>query len=281
MDIKLPGNRGQTQQANQLLPQTKRVIAVASGKGGVGKTTTSVNLAIALAQAGAKVGLMDADIYGPNVPQMMGVRGQPAQMNGKILPFEQYGVKMMSLGFFVPSDTAVIWRGPMVHSAITQLLKDVNWGELDYLLVDLPPGTGDAQLTLVQSVPLTGVVIVCTPQSVALSDAMRGLAMFQRTNVPILGVIENMAYFACPHCHERTDIFSYGGARAEAARFQVPFLGEIPLDVEIRVGGDEGKPIVVTHPDSPQSAAYREIAAKLANEAPPDTRRSPIRLTPR
>jgi ATP-binding protein involved in chromosome partitioning len=281
MDIKLPGKRGQTEQANQLLPQTKRVIAVASGKGGVGKTTTSVNLAIALAQAGAKVGLMDADIYGPNVPQMMGVHGQPAQMNGKLLPFEQYGVKMMSLGFFVPSDTAMIWRGPMVHSAITQLLKDVNWGELDYLLVDLPPGTGDAQLTLVQSVPLTGVVIVCTPQSVALSDAMRGLAMFQKTNVPILGVIENMAYFACPHCHERTDIFSYGGARAEAARFQVPFLGEIPLDVEIRVGGDEGKPIVVAHPDSPQSAAYREIAAKLTNEAPPDTRRSPIRLTPR
>ena len=279
MDIKVRPKPGAQQTPPLLLPQTKHVVAVASGKGGVGKSTVSTNLAVALAQAGHKVGLMDADIYGPNIPQMLGVRGTPAQRDNKIIPFEQYGVKMMSLGFFVPADEAVIWRGPMVHSAITQLLKDVSWGELDYLLVDLPPGTGDAQLSLVQSVPLTGVVIVCTPQSVALSDAMRGLAMFRKTNVPILGVIENMSYFACPHCGERTDIFSHGGARAEAGRFGVPFLGEIPLDPEIRQGGDVGQPIVVANPDSPQSAAFREVAAQLVGGASPP--QATIRFTPR
>lgn len=268
----------------RLLPTVRHVIAVASGKGGVGKSTTSVNLAVALAQTGARVGLMDADIYGPNIPQMMGIHGSPEQINDKLRPFEQFGVKMMSLGFFVPGDVAVIWRGPMVHSAITQLLRDVSWGDLDYLLVDLPPGTGDAQLTLVQSVPLTGVIIVCTPQSVALSDAMRGLAMFQKTNVPILGVVENMSYFACPHCGERTDIFSHGGAQAEAARFKVPFLGEIPLDVAIRVGGDEGRPIVIADPNSPQTAAYRAIVDQLQSVIAGQDRPTSgptIRLTPR
>lgn len=288
MDIKVRGKAQPQPEPEKLLPQVSHVVAVASGKGGVGKSTTSVNLAIALAQSGAKVGLLDADIYGPNVPQMMGVHGTPAQVNNRLLPFEQFGVKMMSLGFFVPADEAVIWRGPMVHQAITQLLRDVNWGELDFLLVDLPPGTGDAQLSLVQSVPLTGVVIVCTPQPVALSDAMRGLAMFQKTNVPVLGIVENMAYFACPHCSERTDIFAHGGARSEAARVKVPFLGEVPLDPEIRIGGDEGRPIMVANPESPQAAAYRSIAVavqdevkKLAAGAPSGSRANPIRLTPR
>ncbi len=243
----------------------KSTIAVASGKGGVGKTTVAVNLAIALAQMGAKVGLMDADIYGPNIPIMMGVNEQPlATPDQRILPLEAYGVKLMSMGFLVPPEQAVIWRGPMLHSAIRQFLSDVEWGNLDYLVIDLPPGTGDAQLSLVQSVPLTGGVVVATPQDVALADVVKGVMMFRKLEVPVLGVIENMSYFVCPHCGERTDIFAHGGAAKMAAQFGVPFLGEIPLDVAIRVGGDTGKPVTVTHPDSPYALPFKKLAQAIA-----------------
>ncbi|MCL5256683.1 MAG: Mrp/NBP35 family ATP-binding protein [Chloroflexi bacterium] len=252
--------------AEELIPCVRNSIAVASGKGGVGKSTVSTNLAVALAQSGALTGLLDADIFGPNIPQMMGITQEPRQSDSRIYPVENYGVKVISMGFFVPKDRPVIWRGPMVSQAIQQLLRDVEWGDLDYLIIDLPPGTGDAPLTLVQSIPLTGVVIVTTPQSVALADAMRGLAMFQRVGVPVLGIVENMSYYICPHCQERTEIFSYGGARREAERLGVPFLGEIPLDPQIRIAGDEGKPVVVSEPGSPQAEAFRLMAGKLASQ---------------
>jgi ATP-binding protein involved in chromosome partitioning len=243
----------------------KSTIAVASGKGGVGKTTVSVNLAVALAQMGAQVGLMDADIYGPNIPIMMGINEQPhVTKDQRIIPLEAYGVKLMSMGFLVPPEQAVIWRGPMLHSAIRQFLSDVDWGELDYLVIDLPPGTGDAQLTLAQSVPLTGGVVVATPQDVALADVVKGIAMFQKLEVPVLGVVENMSYFLCPHCGERTDIFAHGGAAKMAAQYGVPFLGEIPLDVAIRVGGDTGKPVTAMQPDSAYAQAFKKIAQAVA-----------------
>src|SRR5512140_2040825 len=243
----------------------RSTIAVASGKGGVGKTTVSVNLAIALAQSGAKVGLMDADIYGPNIPIMMGVNEQPrATADQRILPLEAYGVKLMSMGFLVPPDQAVIWRGPMLHSAIRQFLSDVDWGDLDYLVIDLPPGTGDVQLTLTQSVPLTGGVVVATPQDVALADVVKGVTMFRKLEVPVIGVVENMSYFLCPHCGERTEIFAHGGAHKMAEKLDVPFLGEIPLDVAIRVGGDTGKPVTITHPDSVYSQAFQKLARSVA-----------------
>jgi ATP-binding protein involved in chromosome partitioning len=242
----------------------KSTIAVASGKGGVGKTTVSVNLAVALAQMGAQVGLMDADIYGPNIPIMMGVNEPPRSRNERIMPLEAYGVKLMSMGFLVPPDQAVIWRGPMLHSAIRQFLSDVEWGELDYLVIDLPPGTGDAQLTLAQSVPLTGGVVVATPQDVALADVVKGIAMFEKLEVPVLGVVENMSYFLCPHCGERTDIFAHGGAAKMAEKYGAPFLGEIPLDVAIRVGGDSGKPVAATHPDSPYALPFKQLAQAVA-----------------
>lgn len=243
----------------------KSTIAVASGKGGVGKSTVAVNLAVALAQSGAKVGLMDADIYGPNIPIMMGVEGQkPLATENKIIPLEAFGIKLMSMGFLVSPDQAMIWRGPMLHSAIRQFLSDVDWGELDYLVIDLPPGTGDAQLTLAQSVPLTGAIIVATPQDVALSDVVRGVSMFEKLQVPVLGVVENMSYFLCPHCGERTDIFAHGGAKEMAERMNVPFLGEIPLDTKIRLGGDTGLPVMVTEPDSPLGTAFREAAGNIA-----------------
>src|SRR5512135_2105747 len=243
----------------------RSTIAVASGKGGVGKTTVSVNLAVALAQSGAKVGLMDADIYGPNIPIMMGINEQPrATKDQRIIPLEAYGVKLMSMGFLVPPEQAVIWRGPMLHSAIRQFLSDVDWGELDYLVIDLPPGTGDAQLTLAQSVPLTGGVVVATPQDVALADVIKGIAMFQKLQVPVIGVVENMSYFLCPHCGERTDIFAHGGAQKMAEKYETPFLGEIPLDVAIRVGGDTGKPVTVTHPGSPYALAFQKLAQSVA-----------------
>ncbi|HEX7594558.1 MAG TPA: iron-sulfur cluster carrier protein ApbC [Anaerolineae bacterium] len=243
----------------------KSTIAVASGKGGVGKTTVSVNLAVALAQMGAKVGLMDADIYGPNIPIMMGVNEQPrATKDQRIIPLEAYGVKLMSMGFLVPPEQAVIWRGPMLHSAIRQFLSDVDWGDLDYLVIDLPPGTGDAQLTLTQSVPLTGGVVVATPQDVALADVAKGIAMFQKLEVPVIGVVENMSYFLCPHCGERTDIFAHGGAQKMAEKYHVPFLAEIPLDVAIRVGGDTGKPITAAQPDSPYAQVFQKLAQAVA-----------------
>ena len=246
------------------IPGIKNVIAVGSGKGGVGKSTVSVGIAISLAATGAKVGLLDADIWGPNIPQMMGVQVPPSQNGQKIVPGLSYGVKMISMGFFVTADQAVIWRGPMVGKMVTQLLTDVEWGELDYLIVDLPPGTGDASLSLAQAIPLAGLVVVTTPQDVALADAAKAIGMFEHMDVPILGVVENMSYFFCPHCHERTDIFGHGGAQKLADDNGVPLLGEIPLDPAVRAGGDAGQPVMVQDPMSPIAAAFREIAGLMA-----------------
>ena len=247
-----------------LVPSIKSIIAVASGKGGVGKSTTAANLALALAAIGRKVGVLDADIYGPSMPRMLGISGKPRSHDGKALePMSNYGVECMSMGFLVAEDTPMIWRGPMVQSALTQMLRDVTWGELDVLVVDMPPGTGDAQLTMAQQVPLAGAVIVSTPQDIALLDARKGLNMFRKVDVPVLGFIENMSYFICPHCGERSDIFSHGGARKEAEKLGVEFLGEIPLDIAIRETSDGGKPIVLSQPDSPHAKVYRQIATRL------------------
>jgi ATP-binding protein involved in chromosome partitioning len=242
----------------------RHIVAVASGKGGVGKSTTAVNLALALKAIGLRVGLLDADIYGPSQPRMMGISGKPTSSDGKRLnPLENYGIKVMSIGFMVPEETPMIWRGPMVMSAINQMLRDVEWGELDVLVADLPPGTGDAQLTMAQQVPLSGAVIVSTPQDIALIDARKGLNMFRKVEVPVLGIVENMSYFACPHCGQRSDIFSHGGARREAERLGVEFLGELPLDMAIRETSDGGHPIVVSHPESPHAKTYRAIAERV------------------
>ena len=242
----------------------KHIIAVASGKGGVGKSTTSCNLALAFAARGLKVGILDADIYGPSLPKLFAIHGKPTLAGGRTLnPMENYGVKVMSIGFLVDEDAAMIWRGPMVISAIQQMLREVAWGELDILVVDMPPGTGDAQLTMAQNVPLAGAVIVSTPQDLALIDARRGVAMFRKVEVPILGVIENMSYFIAPDTGKRYDIFGHGGARAEAERQGVPFLGEIPLAMIIRERSDSGLPVVVTEPDGPHAAAYLAIADKV------------------
>jgi ATP-binding protein involved in chromosome partitioning len=243
------------------IPGVKSIIAVASGKGGVGKSTVAVNLACSLYRLGRKVGLLDADIYGPSIPLMMGVHERPAVTgNNRIIPHKKHGISMMSIGFFLEGDNPVIWRGPMVTGAIRQLLNDCEWGELDYLIVDLPPGTGDAQLSLVQLAPVKGSVIVTTPQDVALIDAKKGVLMFQKLEVNILGIIENMSVFICPHCHGKTDIFSEGGGRREASRLNVPFLGEIPIDPTVRVGGDGGIPVVVSYPDSEVSKAFLNAA---------------------
>lgn len=251
------------QGAQALLPDVTHFIAISSGKGGVGKSTVAVNLAVALHLAGAKVGLIDADVYGPNVPMMLGVTKPPEQHDKKILPAEGHGIKIISMSFFVPEDTAVVWRGPMVHTAIQQFFRDVEWGKLDYLLIDLPPGTGDAQLTLSQLVPLRGAITVTTPQEVALHDVRKGMMMFQKVNVPILGIIENMSYFVCGHCSHRTEIFSHGGGRQAAEKLGIPFLGEIPIDPAIRTGGDAGMPIMIADPGSPQALAFQKIAATL------------------
>jgi len=248
---------------DSFLPTVKNKIAVASGKGGVGKSTVSVNLAVALAKIGLKVGLLDSDIYGPSIPLMFGVKEKPQFDGQKLLPVSKYGVQLMSLGFLLDDDNPVIWRGPLVMRALQQLMRDVSWGELDLMLFDMPPGTGDAQLTLSQSIALNGAVIVTTPQDVALLDAAKGVQMFRKVNVPIIGIVENMSYFLCPHCGSRTDIFSSGGARRESERLQVDLLGEIPLDVEIRTGGDEGSPMVQKNPDHPQSKAFIDIAHKI------------------
>lgn len=246
------------------IPGVAKIIAVGSGKGGVGKSTVAVNLAVAMAARGLRVGIMDADVYGPNVPRMMGLTGQPeTNAAGKIIPLENYGVRVMSLGFFVTADTPVIWRGPLVGKLIEQFINDVDWGELDRLIIDLPPGTGDAQLSLTQLLPLDGVIIVSTPQRVALEDAIKGLAMFQKVNVPITGVVENMSYFVCPHCGERTDIFDTGKVVLECKRLGVPFLGAIPLDPSIRQGGDDGLPAVILAPNSAQAKAFDAIAARV------------------
>ena len=246
------------------IPGIEAVIAVASGKGGVGKSTTAVNLALGLRDLGLKVGVLDADIYGPSMPRLLAIKGRPETIGGRSLrPMEAYGMKVMSIGFLVDEETPMIWRGPMVMSAITQMLREAEWGKLDIMVVDMPPGTGDAQLTLAQQVPLAGAVIVSTPQDLALIDARRGIAMFRRVDVPVLGVVENMSYFLCPHCGKRTDVFSHGGAKAEAERLGVPFLGEVPLEPIIRETSDAGLPVVATKPDSPQAAIYREIAARV------------------
>ena len=247
--------------AKALIPGVRAIVAVASGKGGVGKSTTAVNLALALKAKGLKVGLLDADIYGPSQPRMMGITGRPKSLDGKTMqPMENYGIKCMSIGFLLPEEQPIIWRGPMVMGALEQMMRDVAWGELDVLVVDLPPGTGDAQLTMAQRVPLAGAVIVSTPQDIALLDARKGLAMFRKVDVPVLGIVENMSYFSCPNCGHRTDIFAHGGARREAEKLGVPFLGEIPLDIKIRETSDGGRPIVASEPDSPHAAAYRAIA---------------------
>lgn len=246
------------------VPGVKHIIAVASGKGGVGKSTTAVNLALGLAANGLTTGLLDADIYGPSMPRMLGVTEKPESADGKMLkPIERFGLKTMSIGYIVNEDTPMIWRGPMVSSALEQMLRDVTWGDLDVLVVDMPPGTGDAQLTLAQRVALAGAVIVSTPQDIALVDARKGLAMFRKVAVPVLGIVENMSYFLCPKCGERSEIFGHGGAREEADKLGVPFLGEVPLHLDIRTTSDSGNPIVVSKPDSPHAQVYKNVAGRV------------------
>jgi len=249
------------------VPGVESIIAVASGKGGVGKSTTAVNLALGLASLGLKTGILDADIYGPSLPKLLAIKERPQTIGGtRLKPIMRYGLTVMSIGFLIDEETPMIWRGPMVISALTQMLREVEWGKLDVMVVDMPPGTGDAQLTMAQQVPLKGAVIVSTPQDLALIDARRGISMFRRVNVPVLGIVENMSYFLCPQCGTRSEIFGHGGARHEAERLDVPFLGEIPLHATIREKSDAGLPVVATEPDGPHAAAYRAIAAKVRDQ---------------
>jgi ATP-binding protein involved in chromosome partitioning len=252
----------------ELAPGVRNIIGIASGKGGVGKSTVALNLSISLAKTGARVGLLDADIYGPNIPTMMGLPvGQPPRVvDDKMVPIEKFGIKMISMGLLVPEDQPVIWRGPMLNSALRQFFGDVHWGELDYLIVDLPPGTGDVQISLVQLVQVTGCVIVSTPQTVSLQDAKKGLAMFHQTNTPVLGLIENMSYFICPNCEERHNIFDTGGVERAARALELPFLGAIPIGLDVRSGGDDGEPITIASPDSETSHKFLEIAQNLAGQ---------------
>ena len=278
-----PVARGAAQAARHrigAIPGVGRIIAVASGKGGVGKSTTAVNVALALQRGGLKVGVLDADIYGPSMPRLLGIKGKPQQLAGdKLAPMEAYGLKVMSMGFLVDEETPMIWRGPMVMSALSQMLKDVAWGDLDVLVVDMPPGTGDAQLTMAQQVPLAGAIIVSTPQDLALIDARKGLNMFRKVDVPVLGIVENMSTFICPHCGSATDIFAHGGAKSEANRLGVAFLGEVPLTLAIRETSDAGRPVVVSAPSSSAAEAYRDIAAKAWDELERDQRSA--RASPR
>jgi ATP-binding protein involved in chromosome partitioning len=266
IDITMTSNVQRNTHANkeEFLPGVKNTIAIASGKGGVGKSTVAVNLAVALAMDGAKVGLLDADVYGPSAPLMFGINEKPTVIGGKLQPLKKYGVKVMSIGFLVNPMEAVIWRGPMASGAVKQFIADVAWGDLDYLIFDMPPGTGDIQLTLVQTIPLTGAVIVTTPQDVALADAKKGLVMFNKVNVPVLGIVENMSYFICSHCGQRENIFDVGGGKRMAQELNVPFLGEIPIDTEVRVCGDKGDPIVHGESESQQGKIIQAIARNLA-----------------
>jgi ATP-binding protein involved in chromosome partitioning len=264
LSVTHPPPRPQATSRASGVPGIRHVIAVASGKGGVGKSTTACNLALGFAALGHRTGILDADVYGPSQPKLFGLRGKP-RMNAdrKLEPMERFGVKVMSVGFLVAEDLAMIWRGPMVMQAITQMLREVAWGELDVLVVDLPPGTGDAQLTIAQQTPLSGAVIVCTPQDLALLDARRGIGMFRRVNVPLLGLIENMSNFCCPACNRQTPIFGHGGARSEAEKLGIPFLGEIPLAMQLRETSDDGRPVVATDPDGVHARHYIEIARNV------------------
>jgi ATP-binding protein involved in chromosome partitioning len=249
----------------QALPGVRNIVAVGAGKGGVGKTTAAVNIAVALAADGARVGLMDGDVYGPNVPQMLGLDQQPGLTDdGKLVPPEAHGVKIVSMGMLVPPDQALIWRGPMLHSAVQQFLRDVVWGDLDYLVVDLPPGTGDVSLSMAQSVPVSGAVLVTTPQGISVSDVRKAVMMFRKLDVPVLGVIENMSHFVCGHCGERTEIFGRGGGRTMAEEMGIPFLGDVPMETTVRSGGDEGRPIALAEGDSPAARAFRDAARQVA-----------------
>jgi ATP-binding protein involved in chromosome partitioning len=260
-----PAPRGGTPQGRADIPGVKSIVAVASGKGGVGKTTVAVNLAVALAQAGSKVGLLDADVYGPNVPTMLGLNGQPVARGNQIIPLEGYGLKVMSMGFLNPGDKPLIWRGPMLHQVMQQFIRQVEWGETDYLIIDLPPGTGDVQLSLIQTVPVTAAILVTTPSVVALADVRKAIEMFRQVKVEILGIVENMSYFLCPHCGERSEIFSYGEGKNTAVQFKIPFLGEIPLHAGIRLHGDAGKPPVSLGEDAPEAKPFFDLAGKVAD----------------
>ena len=267
--------------ARGAVPGVGAIVAVASGKGGVGKSTVAANLALGLRANGLRVGVLDADIYGPSMPRMLGISGRPRSRDGKtLIPMENYGLKCMSMGFLVPEDTPMIWRGPMVMSALQQMLREVEWGELDIMIADMPPGTGDAQLTMAQQVPLAGAVIVSTPQDIALLDARKGLNMFRKVDVPVLGIVENMSYFLCPHCGGRSEIFSHGGARQEAERLGTEFLGEVPLDIRIRETSDGGTQITVADPDNPHALVFRQMAARIWDKVAGEgaERRAPPRI---
>jgi ATP-binding protein involved in chromosome partitioning len=271
-----PPHRGAAADGPAGIPGVGAIIAVASGKGGVGKSTLAVNLALGLRDLGLKVGILDADIYGPSLPKLLAIRERPETIEGtRLKPIVRHGMAVMSIGFLIEEETPMIWRGPMVMSALTQMLREVEWGALDVMVVDMPPGTGDAQLTMAQQVPLKGAVIVSTPQDLALIDARRGIAMFRRVNVPVLGIVENMSTFICPHCGTRSDIFGHGGARREAERLGVPFLGEVPLDIVIRENSDAGKPVVASAPDGPHAKAYRDIAGAVRDQLQAASRPAP------
>jgi ATP-binding protein involved in chromosome partitioning len=261
-DVKARGGFGR-----QAVPGIRNIIAVGAGKGGVGKSTTAVNLAVALQRKGARVGLMDADVYGPNTPQMLGIDQGPEVSGEKhMIPPEAFGIKVISMGMLVPPDQPIIWRGPMLHGAVQQFMRDVEWGELDYLIVDLPPGTGDVSLSMAQSVPVAGAVVVTTPQGVSVSDVRKAVAMFRQLNIPVLGVVENMSYFVCGHCQEKTEIFGHGGGARMAEDLSIPLLGQIPIDTRVRSGGDEGRPIVSAAPEAPAAKAFLDIAGRVAAE---------------